>query len=93
LSDLPLPDGPISKITRMTLLFRIALTAAVAIGITGAVESATGSTESTINTGNTLRKIANYIFLVLCVLVAFQTILLVRAIARCLCRPFAYIHE
>jgi len=82
LSDLPLPDGPISKITRMAILFRIALTAAVTIGITGAVESAIGTTENTINTGNTLRKIATYIFLVLCVLVAFQTILLVRAIAR-----------
>ncbi|KAF8133922.1 hypothetical protein EV363DRAFT_1397328 [Boletus edulis] len=73
LSDLPLPDGP--------FLFRIALVAAVAVGITGAIQSATGSTESTVNTGNTLRKVAIYIFLVLCILVAFQTVLLVRAIA------------
>jgi len=81
LSDLPLPDGPISMITRRPMLFRIALAAAVAIGITGAIESATGSTESTVNTGNTLRKIAIYIFLVLCILVALQTILLVRTMA------------
>jgi len=81
LSDLPLPDGPISRITRRPFLFRIALVAAVAVGITGAIQSATGSTESTVNTGNTLRKVAIYIFLVLCILVAFQTVLLVRAIA------------
>jgi hypothetical protein len=81
LSDLPLPDDPISRITRRPQIFRIALVAAVAIGITGAIQSATGSTESTVNTGNTLRKVAIYIFLVLCILVAFQTILLVRTIA------------
>jgi len=81
LSDLPLPDGPISRLTRRPLLFRIALVAAVSIGITGAVQSATGSTQSTIDTGDTLRKVAIYIFLVLCILVAFQTILLVRTIA------------
>lgn len=80
---MPLPDDPISRITRRPQLFRIALVAAVAIGITGAIQSATGSSESTINTGNTLRKVAIYIFLVLCILVAFQTILLVRTIASC----------
>jgi len=81
LSDLPLPDGPISRITRRPTLFRLALVAAVAVGITGAIQAATGSTASTVNTGNTLRKVAIYIFLVLCILVAFQTILLVRTIA------------
>jgi hypothetical protein len=79
LSDAPLPDGPISRITRRRPLFRMALAAAVAVGITGAIESATGSTQNTVNLGNTLRQVAIYIFLVLCVLVAFQTILLVRA--------------
>ena len=59
------------------------MTAAVAVGITGAVQSATGSTQSTIDTGNTLRKVSIYIFLVLSILVAFQTILLVRAAASC----------
>jgi len=79
MSDLPLPDGLISRITRRPMLFRVALIAAVAVGITGAVQSSTGTTESTVNTGNTLRKVSVYIFLVLCILVAFQTILLVRA--------------
>lgn len=83
LSDLPLPDGIISRITRRPGLFRIALIAAVAVGITGAVQSATGTTQSTINTGNTLRKVSTYIFLILCILVAFQTILLVRAASSC----------
>jgi hypothetical protein len=82
MSDAPLPDGPISRITRRRFLFRIALMAAVAVGITGAVQAATGSTQSTINTGNTLRKVATYIFLGLCILVAFQTILLVRSEAQ-----------
>jgi len=79
LSDAPLPDGPISRITRRRQLFRIALMAAVAVGITGAIESATGSTTKTVNLGNTLRKVAVYIFLALSILVAFQTILLVRS--------------
>lgn len=83
---MPLPDDPVSRITRRPFLFRIALAAAVSIGITGAVESATGSSQSTIDTGNTLRQVAIYIFLVLCILVAFQTILLVRTLARCQCR-------
>ncbi|KAH7924096.1 hypothetical protein BV22DRAFT_1130132 [Leucogyrophana mollusca] len=78
LSDAPLPDGPISRITRRRQLFRIALMAAVAVGITGAIE-ATSSSASSRSTGTTLRKVAIYIFLVLCILVAFQTILLVRS--------------
>ncbi|KAF9229007.1 hypothetical protein BS17DRAFT_763634 [Gyrodon lividus] len=82
LSDAPLPDGPISRITRRRPLFRIALAGAVAVGITGAIEAATGSTQKTIDLGNTLRKVSIYIFLVLCILVAFQTILLVRSEAQ-----------
>lgn len=79
MSDAPLPDGPISRITRRRPLFRICLTAAVAVGITGAVESLTGTKASTINLGNTLRKVSLWIFLILAALVAFQTILLMRA--------------
>ena len=52
--------------------------AAVALGITGAVESQTGTTLSTINTGNTLRKAAIYIFLVCTLLVFLQTFFLAR---------------
>ncbi|KIJ14086.1 hypothetical protein PAXINDRAFT_13003 [Paxillus involutus ATCC 200175] len=70
-SDAPLPDGPISRITRRRPLFRIALAAAVAVRITGAIEAATGSTQNTINVNNTLRKFSTYIFLVLCIIVGF----------------------
>ncbi|KAN0077145.1 hypothetical protein V8E55_011000 [Tylopilus felleus] len=72
------PNGIISRILRHHFLFRIALMAAVALGITGAVESQTGTTLSTINTGNTLRKAAIYIFLVCTLLVFLQTFFLAR---------------
>ncbi|KAG9315664.1 hypothetical protein JVU11DRAFT_3310 [Chiua virens] len=82
LSDLPLPDGPISRLTSRPMLFRIALVGAVTLGITGAVYSALGTTTSSRNTGDALRTAATIVFLVLCILVAFQTVLLVRAMAR-----------
>jgi hypothetical protein len=63
----------------MRFLFRMALMAAVAIGITGAIDASLGSTTSTINTGNTLRKVAIYIFLICAALVLLQTIFLARA--------------
>jgi len=72
------PQGPISRLMRYHFLFRIALSAAVAIGITGAIQSGLGTTASTINTGNTLRKIAIYIFLVCSILVFLQTFFLAR---------------
>lgn len=59
------------------------LAAGVAIGITGLVEAATGSTQRTIDLGNTLRKISSYIFFVLCILVVLQTVFLVRAELTC----------
>ncbi|KAF8844809.1 hypothetical protein BDN67DRAFT_962245 [Paxillus ammoniavirescens] len=73
------PNGPISRLLRMRFLFRMALAAAVAIGITGAIDAGLGTTTSTINTGNTLRKVAIYIFLVCAALVLLQTIFLARA--------------
>jgi len=73
------PNGPISRLLRMRFLFRMALMAAVAIGITGAIDASLGSTTSTINTGNTLRKVAIYIFLICAALVLLQTIFLARA--------------
>ncbi|KAF8136516.1 hypothetical protein EV363DRAFT_1544125 [Boletus edulis] len=72
------PNGPISRLLRHHFLFRIALSAAVAIGITGAIQSGLGTTTSTINTGNTLRKVAIYIFLVCTILVFLQTLFLAR---------------
>jgi hypothetical protein len=59
------------------------LAAAVAVGITGAIEATTDSTQNTINLANTLRKVSISIFPVLCILVAFQTILLVCAEVSC----------
>ncbi|KAH7890189.1 hypothetical protein F5I97DRAFT_1850976 [Phlebopus sp. FC_14] len=79
LSDAPLPGGIISVITRRRIIFRVALVVAVAVGITGAVESAIGSSQSTINLGNTLRQLSTYIFFALSLLVALQVILLIRA--------------
>ena len=73
------PNGPISRLLRLRFLFRMALVAAVSIGITGAVQSSLGTTTSTINTGDTLRKIAIYIFLVCAILVLLQTLFLARA--------------
>ncbi|KAG6376291.1 hypothetical protein JVT61DRAFT_2269 [Boletus reticuloceps] len=72
------PNGPISRLLRLHFLFRIALAAAVALGITGAIQSGLGTTTSTINTGNTLRKVAIYIFLVCTILVFLQTLFLAR---------------
>ncbi|KAF9227746.1 hypothetical protein BS17DRAFT_799955 [Gyrodon lividus] len=72
------PSGPISRLLRMRFLFRMALAAAVAIGITGAIDYSLGTTSRTINTGNTLRKVAVYIFLVCAALVLLQTIFLAR---------------
>ncbi|KAL4073620.1 hypothetical protein V8B97DRAFT_1934953 [Scleroderma yunnanense] len=81
LSDAPLPNDPISRITRRRPLFRIVLSAAVAVGITGVIESSIGTTQHTVDLGNTLRKVAVYMFLILSVLVAFQTVVLVRVAA------------
>ncbi|KAH7889547.1 hypothetical protein F5I97DRAFT_1924083 [Phlebopus sp. FC_14] len=72
------PNGPISRLLRMRFFFRLALTVAVAIGITGVIQSSLGTSSSTVNTGNTLRKAAIYIFLACSVLVLLQTIFLAR---------------
>ncbi|KAF8559721.1 hypothetical protein OG21DRAFT_1474073 [Imleria badia] len=72
------PNNFISRLLRHHFLFRIALMAAVAIGITGAIQASTGSTQSAVNTGNTLRKVAIYIFLVCSILVFLQTFFLAR---------------
>lgn len=72
------PNDPLSRILRHHFLFRIALMAAVALGITGAIQSGLGTTPSTVNTGNTLRKAAIYIFLVCSILVFLQILFLAR---------------
>ncbi|KAH7918265.1 hypothetical protein BV22DRAFT_1134715 [Leucogyrophana mollusca] len=55
-------DNIISRIIQKRFLFRLCLMAAVAIGITGAVQSSSGGSTSSVNTGNTPRKVGIYIF-------------------------------
>jgi len=75
-SAAPILTGIISRITRNRLLFRICLSAGVALSITGFVLGDT--TTDKVQLGNTLRKIGTIIFLVLTILFTLQTILLVR---------------
>ncbi|TFK35428.1 hypothetical protein BDQ12DRAFT_655543 [Crucibulum laeve] len=77
LVDIAPPTNIISSLTRNRKLFRLAMTAAVAIGITGSSMSQDSSPQS-VNTGSTLRKISAIIFLVLTVLQAYQTCVLAR---------------
>ncbi|KIM55057.1 hypothetical protein SCLCIDRAFT_1221469 [Scleroderma citrinum Foug A] len=72
------PRGPISALLRRRFLFRLALTAAVSIGITGSIQAISGTQQSTIDTGNTLRRVALYIFLVCSALVLLQALILAR---------------
>jgi len=73
------PNGIISRILRLRILFRLALMGAVAIGITGVIKATSSdATASSLSTGNTLREVAIYIFLVCAVLVFIQTIILAR---------------
>lgn len=72
------PNDPVSRLLRLRIFFRFALMAAVAIGITGAIKSTNATTIATLNSGNTLRKVAIYIFLVCAVLVCLQTFILAR---------------
>ncbi|KAL4077257.1 hypothetical protein V8B97DRAFT_1940621 [Scleroderma yunnanense] len=72
------PRGPISAVLKRRFLFRLALSAAVSIGITGSIQALSGTQQSTINTGNTLRRVALYIFLVCSALVLLQALLLAR---------------
>jgi hypothetical protein len=71
------PSNPISRITSNRHLIRIALVAAVALGITGATEYSSSNLSSQ-NTGNTLRKASAIIFLVVTALLAVHTLFLVR---------------
>lgn len=72
------PRGPIYFILKRRFLFRLALTAAVSTGITGSVQTLLGTQQSTISTGETLRKVAIYIFLVCAILVFLQAFILAR---------------
>ncbi|KAJ6612704.1 hypothetical protein B0H10DRAFT_2222894 [Mycena sp. CBHHK59/15] len=78
LLDVPKRTGIISRLTRSRRIFRLAMTIAIVLGITGTSE-ATSSNPSTVSTAHTLRKISTIIFLVLTVLQAYQTMILVRS--------------
>jgi len=78
LSDAPPPTGIISRITRNRHLFRLALSAGVAVGITGSINAASTTSTSAVALGKKLRKVSIIIFLVLTVLQAFQTLILLR---------------
>jgi len=69
--------NPISRITSNRHLIRIALTAAVAVGITGSTYISS-SKPSDISLSNTLRKVSAIIFLVVTALLAIHTLFLVR---------------
>lgn len=73
------PNGPISMLLSRPFLFRIALSAGIALGIAGASLAATATKQSTANLGSELREAAVYIFLALSALVFLQTIFLARA--------------
>lgn len=77
------PSGPILRFTRNRTLFRLALSAAIAVGITGTCEASLSSKPNNITLSNNLRKASVIIFLVLTILLVFQTILLVRKELSC----------
>ncbi|KAF8888344.1 hypothetical protein BD779DRAFT_1524935 [Infundibulicybe gibba] len=78
LSDSSKPTGMIASLTANRRIFRLAMTAAVALGIAGA-SNAQSSDPHTANVGKTLRIVGTIIFLVLTVLQAYQTLRVVRA--------------
>jgi len=73
ISDSPVSTSPISRITQNRRVFRLALTAAVALGIAG-VNLITSSNASSRSTGNALHKASTIMFLVLTVLQVYQTV-------------------
>ncbi|KDQ62822.1 hypothetical protein JAAARDRAFT_30735 [Jaapia argillacea MUCL 33604] len=74
---LPGPLGLVSRLIRSRHLIRIALSAAVAIGIVGAINYSEAKTPSAAHSGLKLRQISIYIFLAVCVLLAAETLSLV----------------
>lgn len=69
--------NPISRITANRHLIRLALTGAVAVGITGATYYSS-SDKSNQDLGNTLRRVSAIIFLVVTALLALHTLFLIR---------------
>ncbi|KAK0210031.1 hypothetical protein DFS33DRAFT_1370655 [Desarmillaria ectypa] len=74
LSDLPPAKGILSRLARNRRIFRLSLSAGVALGIAGIT---TESNNPTSSVGTALRKASVIIFLVLTVLQAYQTVVLV----------------
>ncbi|KAF8963767.1 hypothetical protein BDZ97DRAFT_1819087 [Flammula alnicola] len=74
MSDRPESNNPIIRLTKNRFLFRLTLTAAVALGIV-AISSKTNPPSKT---DQILHKVSTIIFLALTILQAFQTLLLTR---------------
>ncbi|KAG6335030.1 hypothetical protein ID866_4056 [Astraeus odoratus] len=72
------PHGPFFALLRRRFIFRLALTTAVTLGITGSIQSLYGTQTSTISTGDTLRKVATFIFLGCTAVVLLLAFLLAR---------------
>ncbi|KAJ8508018.1 hypothetical protein ONZ45_g9669 [Pleurotus djamor] len=80
LSNAPLPQGPIARITRNKMMFRFTLTAGVVLGIVGAtMGTSVDSSSDDRNRGHSLRIAGAVIFLVLTVLQAYRTLLFTKA--------------
>jgi len=74
-SDAQRPRGGIAALARNRHLYRIALSAAVALGIVGIVDlTSANATASDIKTGNDLRKASVIIFIVLVLLLAYLAV-------------------
>ncbi|EPQ54636.1 hypothetical protein GLOTRDRAFT_106294 [Gloeophyllum trabeum ATCC 11539] len=70
--------GPISAVMRISgnrHLIRLTLTVAIALGITGAIRMTSGDA-SKMATGETMRRVSTYIFLVVTILLALRTMFL-----------------
>ncbi|GLB35636.1 hypothetical protein LshimejAT787_0212010 [Lyophyllum shimeji] len=74
LTNVPPGTDPLSQLTQNRRIFRLALTVAVALGIVGSTQAQSSDPHK----GNTLRIVSTVIFLVLTVLLVYQTVLLAR---------------
>jgi len=75
-------SSPLSRITENRIIIRLSLVAAVALSITGSIQSNTGSLQSTINTGKHLKTISIIIFLAVSGLLVLQTVFALLAESR-----------
>jgi len=75
-------SSPLSRVTANRHLIRLALVAAVALSITGAVQANTGTTQKTINLGKQLKTAGIATFLAVAALLVVHTVFSISAEAR-----------